>query len=210
MQREILLVRHGEAYNSLEPDGRREVRDPSNPPLTPLGEEQAAAAAREVALFAPDAVVVSPFLRTAQTAFAYLGPAGAVGEADPRMSEFFAFEPLAGFAGVDLADYAARFGDALRVDADLADLARFPVYPESDDELAARGAAVAADWLARDDWTRVAFFAHWATVVAVAQALDPTLSFEPGHCSLTRLVERAPGQWEAVSINQVDHLARIG
>ena len=41
MAREILLVRHGEAYNSVEPDGLREVSDRSNPPLTPRANKRA-------------------------------------------------------------------------------------------------------------------------------------------------------------------------
>ncbi|WP_449371817.1 histidine phosphatase family protein [Arthrobacter psychrolactophilus] len=44
MPREIMIVRHGESYNTVQPDGRREVRDASNPPLTPRGEAQAARA----------------------------------------------------------------------------------------------------------------------------------------------------------------------
>ena len=65
--RRILLVRHGQAYNSIEPDGRREVVDRSNPPLTPTGEQQAGELAQLLADFAPDRVLCSPFLRVAQT-----------------------------------------------------------------------------------------------------------------------------------------------
>lgn len=201
MQREIVLVRHGEAYNSMEPDGRREVRDRSNPPLTPLGEEQAAAVARVVTEFAPDIVVTSPFLRVAQTAFAYLQPAGAMAVADARMAEYFAFEPLAHFRGVDLADYRTRFGASIDIADDLATLAPFPRYPEGEESLTQRASACASEWLSRKGWTRAAFYGHWATVVAFAQALDPSLSFEPGHCSLAHLVEESPGSWRAVVVN---------
>ncbi|ROR96739.1 broad specificity phosphatase PhoE [Salana multivorans] len=209
MQREIVMVRHGEAYNTAEPDGLREVRDHANPPLTPLGEAQAAAAARPVAELAPDAVVVSPFLRAAQTAFAHLGPSGSVGTVDVRMSEHFVFRPLADFAGLDLEDYRARFGDRLLVGSDLATAARFPRFPEDEASLAARATSLVTEWLARDDWRRLALYGHWATVVATARVLDPGLDFEPGHCSITRVVEDAPGRWRVVQLAGREHLAGL-
>ena len=206
MQREIVLVRHGEAYNTVEPDGVREVRDRSNPPLTPRGEAPAAAAARRVAAIAPDVVVTSPFLRVAQTAFAYLGSVDVVGVADARMGEHFVFEPLASFRGVDLANYRDRFGASIDVDDELATLSRFPSFPEDEVSVTRRVSALVAPWLERNDWTRAAFYGHWATVLPFAQLLDPSLSFEPGHCSVTHLVEEGPGSWRAVLVNAQDHL----
>lgn len=207
--REIVMVRHGEAYNTVAPDGRREVRDHANPPLTPRGEAQAAAAARWTARFAFDAVIVSPFLRAAQTAFAHLDATEAVGVVDVRMSEHFVFQPLTEFGGLDLADYDTRFGERLLVEADLATADRFPRFPEDTSALSTRASALVEEWLARSDWTRIAFYGHWASVVAVAQALDPAIDFEPGHCSITQVVEETPGLWRAVLIGSTEHLTGV-
>lgn len=207
MTREIVLVRHGEAYNTVEPDGQREVRDRSNPPLTPHGERQAAAAARDVARFAPEIVVTSPFLRAAQTAFACLELAGTTGTVDVRMSEHFVFEPLADFTGLDLDEYRARFGGRLTVPADLAELGRFPRFPEGWASVTARVSDLADEWFARTDWTRAAFYGHGATVSAFALLLDPGAAFEPSHASITHFVEQAPGSWRAAVMSGVGRLA---
>lgn len=195
MPRELVIVRHGEAYNTARSDGEREVRDPSNPPLTARGEAQAAAAAHRVRSFGPEVVVTSPFLRAAQTAVAYLELAGATGTADVRLSEHFAFQPLAAFGGLDLEDYRARFGDRLRVDAALATPAPFPRFPETHEAVLTRTSAALEDWLARD-WTRGAFYGHGATVGAILALLVPeSTGVEPLHGSITRLVEQEPGTW---------------
>lgn len=206
MAREILLVRHGEAYNSVEPDGMREVSDRSNPPLTPRGEAQAEAVARRVEQFAPDRVVASPFLRTSQTAFAYLELADALGATDVRLSEHFMFRSLLDFPGVDLDDHQARFADRLSVAPELATREAFPAFPESDASVLARASDLVDEWLARDDWSRLALFCHWATVVAVTRAFLPEADFEPMHCSVTHLVEEEDGSWRAIDINASDHL----
>lgn len=206
MTREIVLVRHGEAYNTVEPDGRREVRDRSNPPLTPHGEQQAAAAAQDVAQFVPDVVITSPFLRAAQTAFAYLELAGTTGTVDVRMSEHFVFAPLADFTGVDLDEYRARFDDRLPVPADLAGLAPFPRFPEPWSSVTSRVSDLVDDWFARTGWTRAAFYGHGATVSALALLLDPDAAFDPSHASITHLVEQTHSSWRAVDVNRVGHL----
>lgn len=206
MAREIILVRHGEAYNTVEPDGQREVRDRSNPPLTLRGERQAVAAAHEVARFAPDVVVTSPFLRAAQTAFAYLEIAGTAGTVDVRMSEHFVFDPLAEFGGLDLDEYRVRFGRRLPVPADLAGLAPFPRFPEAPPSVISRVSDLVDEWLARTDWASGVFYGHGATVSALARLLDPGVVGEPPHASLTHLIEQPSGSWRAVAVGRVDHL----
>lgn len=209
MQREILAIRHGEAYNSVAPDGRRLVADPANPPLTPLGEAQAAAAAERTAAFAPDLVVTSPFLRTCQTAFAHLQRAGGAATADVRMSEHFVFEPLAHFRGVDREDYAARFGDRVAIAPALAGPEPYPHFPESEAEVETRVQDLLDHLLAREDWACAAFYGHWATLAPLARLLDPGAVFIPEHTSITHLVEDSPGSWRAVLLGDASHLAGL-
>lgn len=130
-----------------------------------------------------------------------------IGTADARMSEYFGFDILAAFRGIDPIDWRARFGDRLQITPDLATLEPYPRFPEDEASLFARVAAVRDDWLARDDWTRGAFYGHWATVAALTTLLDPSVTFEPGHCSVTHVVEQEPGRWQVVTVNGQDHLS---
>jgi len=212
MPREIMIIRHGQAYNSVAPDGRRDVRDRTNPPLTPLGEAQAALAAEVVSEFAPQHVVVSPFLRVAQTALAYLHAIGAQGTLDVRMCEFFIYGSLKDFNGVDADHYAKLLGDALPVPEALTRRTGFPGFAETPEALVARIADLAADWTGRGDWRHMAFYGHGATVRGLIEALDASLTDQtavPPHCSVTRLVETAAGGWKAAQLVDVSHLAEL-
>lgn len=206
-RRRILLVRHGQAYNSIEPDGRREVVDRSNPPLTPTGEQQAGELARLLADFAPDRVLCSPFLRVAQTLHLALDGTPVPARADVRLSEEFVFDSLADFSGADLADSAARFGDAIEFAPELGERASYPELPEAAALLRERLSDLLTETLADTGWNRVAFFGHGATVGGLARLLLPTADLgEPAHASVTEVVEASDG-WEPVRIAQLDHLS---
>jgi len=210
--REVLVVRHGEAYNTVEPDGAREVADPSNPPLTRRGEAQAALLAPVVSTFAPDVAVSSPFLRAAQTGAAALADVVVPAALDVRMCEHFLYEPLRAFDGIDLADYRARFGALYAVPDGLADRATYPAFPEDERSVARRVGALADGWRARDGWERAVFVGHGATVSALVGVLVPSAAVvapDVGHCSVTRLVERSGGEWDVVSLFDVAHLAPL-
>ncbi|MFC8731001.1 histidine phosphatase family protein [Luteimicrobium sp. NPDC057192] len=208
--REVLVVRHGEAYNTVAPDGRRAVPDPSNPPLTARGEAQAALVATVVSAFAPDVAVSSPFLRAAQTGAAALADVVVPAELDVRLCEHFVYDPMRAFAGIDLADYRARFGGLYAIDDALGDRASYPPFPEDDSSVTRRIASLADGWRARHDWSRAVFVGHGATVSELVRALVPSASVvapDVGHCSVTRLVERPDGEWDVVWLFDVAHLA---
>jgi len=210
--REVLIVRHGEAYNTVEPDGAREVVDPSNPPLTPRGEAQAALLGPVVSAFAPDVAVSSPFLRAAQTGAAALADVVVPAALDVRMCEHFLFEPLRAFDGIDLADYRARFGALYVVPDELAVRATYPGFPEDAASVARRVTGLADAWRSRGDWERAVFVGHGATVSALVAALVPSAAVvapDVGHCSVTRLVERPGGAWDVVSLFDVAHLREL-
>lgn len=212
MPREILLVRHGEAYNTIRPDGRREVRDACNPPLTPLGEAQAARAADVVRVFDPQHVIVSPFLRVAQTALAYLKPAAAEGRFDVRLSEVFIFDALRTFDGVAAQYYAELLGPALPVLDELTQRSSFPAIPEPEEALKSRVAALSRQWLEQSGWDRLVFYGHGATVLALIEALAPELierSPDAQHCSITRLAQTPSGAWAPSLLADVVHLAGV-
>jgi broad specificity phosphatase PhoE len=208
----MLVFRHGVAYNTVEPDGRRAVPDRSNPPLTPRGEAQAALLAPVVSAFAPDVAVSSPFLRAAQTGAAALADVVVPAALDVRMCEHFCYEPLRTFDGIDLAGYRARFGGIYAIAGELADRATFPAFPEDEAAVARRVRSLAQEWLARDAWRRAVFVGHGATVSALVGVLVPSAAVvapDVGHCSVTRLVERPGGEWDVVSLFDVAHLAPL-
>ncbi|PYI39415.1 hypothetical protein CVS30_05510 [Arthrobacter psychrolactophilus] len=207
-----MIVCHGQAYNTVQPDGRREVRDASNPPLTPLGEAQAARAVKVVRAFDPQHVIISPFLRVAQTALAYLKPAAAEGRFDVRLSEFFIFDALESFNGVDARYYAELLGSALPVLNELTRRNIFPAMPESEEALKNRVAELSQEWLRKPDWDRLVFYGHGATVLGLIENLTPELTGrvpEPAHCSITQLVQTPSGAWAPSLLADVVHLAGL-
>ncbi len=209
MSREVLIVRHGEAYNTIDPDGRREVADRSNPPLTPLGEAQAALVAPVVAAFAPDVAISSPFLRAAQTGAAALADLGAPAQLDVRMSEHFHFAPMRTFDGIDLPNYRERFGTRYAIADELADRASYPAFGEDHASVHRRVTSLVDEWCSREGWRRAAFFGHGATVAELVKVLVPSRATSlpvPDHCSITRLVEHPGGEWEIASLFDVEHL----
>jgi broad specificity phosphatase PhoE len=64
----MFLLRHGQSYFNLHFNETRIDPGIEDPELTPLGREQAAAAARQLAQAALTHIIVSPFTRALQTA----------------------------------------------------------------------------------------------------------------------------------------------
>lgn len=214
--RTIVLVRHAQAYNTAEPDGARPVDDPSNPPLTPLGEQQARAAGAALSGFVPDAVVASPFLRTAQTAeilTAPLTPAPTV-RLDARFCEYFVFEPLRGFRGVDPALYRRVLGDRVEITDAVTRRSSYPTFPEERGHLVARVRDLLGAWLATPGWDRLLLVGHGASVTAAVGLLVPGRPVgESLHTAITELDEVAPtatghdlGSWRPRRFFDTAHL----
>lgn len=213
MIKDILLVRHGEAYNTAPLDGAREVRDRANPPLTPLGERQAGELTPLLVEFAPDLALVSPFLRAVQTLWPSVREGALSGldtDVDHRFGELFADPVFAGFRGLDLPEYSARFGARFRVPAAYSGTERFPVFPESAASVRGR---VRALWLSLQGRgrERVVFVGHGASLGALLTMLVPSLPESTGHvnCGATHLRREGTG-WHAVYVNRKDHLSVSG
>jgi broad specificity phosphatase PhoE len=64
----MFLLRHGQSYFNLHFNRTRVDPGIEDPELTPLGREQAAAAAQKLACVALSRVIISPFTRALQTA----------------------------------------------------------------------------------------------------------------------------------------------
>lgn len=64
----MYLLRHGQSYFNLHFNAKRVDPGIEDPELTPLGEQQAQAVARELANMAITRIIVSPYTRALQTA----------------------------------------------------------------------------------------------------------------------------------------------
>lgn len=210
MHRQIVMVRHGEAYNTVKPDGRREVVDPANPPLTPLGEQQADLTAAVVRGFDPDTVLSSPFVRAAQTAQRHLQSSTADAFLDVRLGEHFAFGSLEHFGGIPSGLYAGYGVDRFPPALDLVDRARFPVYPEPLAAVDRRVSELLSEWIVRTDWRCLAIYSHGAVLGAIGRHLTPDTPLDPNpkHCSVSRFVER-DGGWTLEERLDTSHLASL-
>lgn len=130
----LYIVRHGQSVENVKgplPPG-------SNPPLTPLGQRQAAYAAGAIVSEGIDALYCGPLLRNVQTAAAIAEATGLSARIIPALYEVEA-DPVS--CPIDVVE--RRFPFARAIDAFPA--RSFP-YPESRDQAFARAGAV-ADWL---------------------------------------------------------------
>jgi probable phosphoglycerate mutase len=81
--REVWLVRHADSYTGMESLADGIV----DPPLTPLGREQAGRLSRRLAEIPIDAVWASDLRRAVETGEAVASPRGLTVETDPRLRE---------------------------------------------------------------------------------------------------------------------------
>jgi broad specificity phosphatase PhoE len=81
----IHIVRHGQSYNTHPAD---DDPSPENPPLTPVGEEQARMVAKRLRSLPIDRLIASPMLRTLDTARHIAAETGLTIEVWPRCYEY--------------------------------------------------------------------------------------------------------------------------
>ncbi|MBL8697492.1 MAG: histidine phosphatase family protein [Alphaproteobacteria bacterium] len=162
----MLLVRHGQSeFNAAFTNTRVDPGIP-DPGLTAIGRRQAAEAADALARHDVRRLVVSPYLRTLQTASIIAERLGLPIEIDARVRERAAFHCDIGSSPRLLAE---RF-PALRFDHlgdpwwhDHLGLGRAETEAELDD----RAGHFRRDMARRDDWRAVAVITHWGFVRAL-------------------------------------------
>jgi probable phosphoglycerate mutase len=164
--RHLLLLRHGQSeWNAL---GRWQGQ--ADPPLSPLGEEQARDAARRLAALGFTAVVSSDLSRARQTAAILAGSLGLPVDLDPDLREI----DVGDWEGLTRAEIEASWPGALadwsagRSDAPLGGESRFHLVARARAALA-RAAAAAAPG------ERVLVVSHGALI----RHLDRLLGVEP-------------------------------
>ena len=157
----MILLRHGQSeFNLLFTQTRK---DPgiSDPVLTPLGHEQAAAAA--VALAGEDIrrIVVSPYRRAIQTALPTALRLGLTLTVQPVVRERYAFTCDIGSPRTALAQTFPE------VDFTHIDEVWWPPVEEPADQVEARAALFRAEMAALDDWAHTLVVSHWGFIMAL-------------------------------------------
>jgi broad specificity phosphatase PhoE len=157
----MILLRHGQSeFNLLFTQTRR---DPgiADPVLTPLGHEQAVAAAQSLAGEGIRRIVVSPYRRAIQTALPVARRLGLPVTITPVVRERYAFTCDIGSPRTEL---AMAFPEL-----DFAHLEEvwWPPEEEPADQVEGRAALFRAEMAALEDWSRTLVVTHWGFIMAL-------------------------------------------
>jgi broad specificity phosphatase PhoE len=163
----MFLLRHGQSYFNLHFNRTRVDPGIEDPELTPLGVQQAAAAAERLSNAPLTRIIVSPYTRALQTAQPFLGRRDAPVNVMPEVRERAAFVCDVGSTPEFL---AARFPHH--------DFTHLPTRwwhagIESPEETAARANAFRTWVAAREDNATTLLISHWAFLLALSgQSLE--------------------------------------
>jgi glucosyl-3-phosphoglycerate phosphatase len=157
----MFLLRHGQSYFNLHFTRSRVDPGIADPELTPLGIEQAQAAARGLTSAALTRILVSPYVRALQTAEPFRETHQAPMQIMHEVRERAAFSCDVGTAPELL---AAQFPHH-----DFGHLPRqwWPLHIESEEETVERAAVFRAAMAAREDSATTLLVSHWAFILAL-------------------------------------------
>jgi broad specificity phosphatase PhoE len=172
----MFLLRHGQSYFNLHFNRTRIDPGIEDPELTPLGRQQAAAAAGKLQGAALTRIIVSPYTRALQTAEPFVGANGAPIEIMHEVRERAAFVCDVGSAPALL---AAKFPHH--------DFAHLPQQwwhagVESVEATVARANAFREAMAAREDSATTLLVSHWAFILALtgrSVANGQVLEYDP-------------------------------
>jgi probable phosphoglycerate mutase len=191
---ELVLVRHALPERQRIEGGR------ADPPLSPLGIEQARAAARWLHAETIGAVFSSPMRRARETAEAYASVGGAAVELRDGLAEFDrhsdTYIPMEELKATDYAAWKAFVDGRYNAEVDI---------------LAFQDTVVRTleSIIAANPGRRVAAFCHGGVInvwTAHVLGMAPRLFFEPGYTSLHRYLCASSGERSVVSLNETAHL----
>lgn len=157
----MILLRHGQSeFNLLF---TRTRRDPGivDPALTPLGHQQAEAAAEALATEAIRRILVSPYRRAIQTALPVARRLGLPLSVTPLVRERYAFTCDIGSPRTEL---ATVFPDLA---LDHIEEVWWPPQEEPADQVEGRARLFRAEMAALDDWADTLVVSHWGFIMAL-------------------------------------------
>lgn len=163
----MILLRHGQSEFNLHFSATR--RDPGivDPRLTPLGHEQAEAAARELAGERIRRILVSPYTRALQTAAPVARALGVAVRVNPVVRERYAFTCDVGSPRAELErrwpghDFSA-----------IEDV-WWPAVEEPAEGVIGRAALFRAEMAALPDWADTLVVSHWGFILALTGTSVP-------------------------------------
>jgi probable phosphoglycerate mutase len=199
----VYLVRHGESAPLREGEPQPLVGGHGDPPLDPVGHQQALLVAGRLARLPLSAIYVSTLQRTAQTAAPLAEKTGLVPVVEPDLREVFLGEWEGGVYRMRAAENHA---DWQRVQAEQT----WDVIPGAEKavDLAARVRAVVGSIAARHPDQRVAVFAHGGVIGMLAAVATGGRMFAfatSDNASITQLVIRGD-DWLLRRFNDTHHL----
>ena len=228
----IWLVRHGERVDAVDKSWKKSAARPHDPPLTPLGLQQAAAMGRALRGHRLDAIYSSPFLRCMQTATAIaeaIGPGAPLIRVEPGLGEWlfnrwFSAQPMD--AQMAIRELQRTHGDAM-LDATHVplwdtELRRAPMqaeggwqqpfqpvpFPEALPHVGNR--YVSSLMALREAAPFALLVTHGFGVQAMAEVATNEGMEEPSYCSATRMRKLGDADWSCDLICRTDHLAAEG
>lgn len=157
----MILLRHGQSEFNRHFTATR--RDPgiTDPPLTPLGREQVAAAAAALAPERIGRILVSPYTRALATAVPIAESLGVPVVINPIVRERFAFTCDIGTPRTELALAWPQL-DFSRIDE-----IWWPAIPESAESVVDRAALFRAEMAALPGWADALVVSHWGFILAL-------------------------------------------
>jgi broad specificity phosphatase PhoE len=172
----MFLLRHGQSLFNLHYTAMRKDPGIADPELTPLGHDQAAAAAEKLAAREITSIIVSPYTRALQTAEPILAVHKVPVMVMHEVRERAAFTCDIGSVPADL---ARRFPQH-----DFAHLPEtwWPEGMESQEETIARADAFRSIMAERDDNETILLVSHWAFILAltgISLANGEILQYDP-------------------------------
>lgn len=160
----MILLRHGQsAWNAAFTATRRDPGIP-DPGLTPLGEQQAEAAAAALAGEGVEHIIASPYTRALQTARPLARRLGLPVLVHPLVRERYAFSCDVGSTRCALA--AAWPG----LDFSHLEEVWWPAATEPAEAVLARAAVFRAEMAALPHWSRTVVVSHWGFVLGFSGA----------------------------------------
>jgi probable phosphoglycerate mutase len=202
---EVVLVRHGASADAVPGVPFPLLDGHGDPPLSPVGEQQAAAVAERLAAEDVAALFVTGLARTVQTAAPLAARIGAEPEEIPELREVKLGDWEGGAFRIHVAE-----GDPIAMRVILEE--RWDVIPgaESMEALAARVRAGMLRIFERTGPDRVAVAVVHGGIIGEAcrqaTASRPFAFVHSDNCSISRIVALPDGRWLLRTFNDVAHL----
>ncbi|WP_043835216.1 histidine phosphatase family protein [Muricoccus aerilatus] len=157
----MILLRHGQSEFNLHFNATRQDPGIEDPRLTPLGHEQAEAAAEALAAQGVTRILASPYTRALQTAAPLARRLGLPVHVQPLVRERFAFTCDVGSHRDDL---CAAWPE---LDFDHLDAIWWPQEEEGSDSILSRARLFRSEMRERPDWPHTVVVCHWGFIMAM-------------------------------------------